>query len=134
VNSKKLLQAIALTERLGHVFIVTAYASGRTHLAAARTLSYLPDDQVMVSGWFCHQTIRNLHTNRFLSIVAWEPSSDEGYQLQGELIATEALEMLNGYNPELEKKPPIPQVDRQLKIRIEKVVEFNLRPHSDLEE
>jgi len=134
MNSKMLAAAIALAERLGHVFIVTAHASGRTHLAAARTLSYIPDDQVTVTDWFCPQTIINLHTNRFLSIVAWDPFSDEGFQLQGELKTIEDLEMLNGYSPELERKPSIPQVDRQLQIRVEKVVEFKLRPHSDLEE
>jgi len=134
MNSQKLAAAVALAERTGHVFIATAHASGRTHLAAARTLTYIPQDQVTVSDWFCPQTVRNLHTNRFLSIVAWDPSTDQGFQLQGELKAIESLEMLNGYSPELEAKPPIPQIDRQLLVRVEKVIDFKIRPHSDLEE
>jgi len=134
MNLKTLAQAVALAERVGHVFIATANASGRTHLAAARTLSYIPSDQVIVSDWFCPETVKNLHSNRFLSIVAWDAAADLGYQIQGELKAIKDLEMLNGYSPDLEKKPPIPQVDRELLVRVEKVLEFKIRPHSDLEE
>jgi hypothetical protein len=134
MNSKILAEAVGLAERIGYVFIATANASGRTHLAAARTLSYIPEDQVVVSDWFCPETVRNLHSNRFLSIVAWDAFTDQGYQLLGELKAIKDLEMLDGYSPDLEKKPPIPQVDRELLVHIEKVVEFKIRPHSDVEE
>ena len=133
MNPKTLAKAVALAEKLGHVFIATANASGRTHLAAARTLSYIPEDQVLVADWFCPETVKNLHSNRFLSIVAWEPSSDRGFQIQGELKALRDLEMLNGFSPELEKKPAIPQVERELLVRVERVVDFKIRPHSDLE-
>jgi uncharacterized protein len=134
MNSETLAQAVALVEKVGHVFIATANASGRTHLAAARTLCYIPPDQVIVSDWFCPETVKNLHSNRFLSIVAWEAENDFGYQIQGQLKAIKDLEMLNGYSPDLERKPPIPQVDRELLVLVEKVIEFKIRPHSDQEE
>ncbi len=134
MNPKILSEAVEIAARIGYVFIATANASGRTHLTAARTLSYVPENQVVVSDWFCPETVRNLHSNRFLSIVAWDPSTDQGYQLQGELKALRDLEMLDGYSPDLEKKPPISQVDRELLVHIEKVVEFKILPHSDVEE
>ena len=44
------------------------------------------------------------------------------------------LEMLNGYSPDLEKKEPIPQVERELVVQVDQILEFKIAPHSDLEE
>ncbi len=37
------------------------------------------------------------------------------------------------YAPGLEGEPPLPQVKKQLMIEVEKVIEFKLGPHSDVE-
>jgi hypothetical protein len=44
------------------------------------------------------------------------------------------LEMMNGYSPALEKRSPIPQVNRRLLVRVEKIIEFKIAPHSDRED
>jgi hypothetical protein len=46
----------------------------------------------------------------------------------------EELGMMNGYSPGLEDQKPLPQVERKLIVRIEKISDFKHAPHSDLEE
>ncbi|MBI5585964.1 MAG: pyridoxamine 5'-phosphate oxidase family protein [Deltaproteobacteria bacterium] len=134
MNPQTLAEAVALAGRIGHVFIATADPSGRAHLAAARRLTLGPEKQVAVADWLCPKTVLNLRQNPFLSLVAWDPAADQGFQLLGELQEMKDLEMMNGYSPELEKKGPIPQVDRELVVRVDEILEFKIAPHSDQEE
>jgi hypothetical protein len=134
MNPKLLREAAELAARMGYVFVATAGSSGRTHLAAARTLSVTPENQVRVSDWFCPETMQNLCANNFLSIVTWDPAADYGFQLLGELVDLKELGMMNGYLPELEEKPPLPQVEREMVVRVDKIIDFKIAPHSDVEE
>jgi len=44
------------------------------------------------------------------------------------------IAILDGCSPKLENNEPIPQVKRQLVIRPEKILDFKLSPHNDVEE
>lgn len=134
MNPQHLTEAVALAGRIGHVFIATADPSGQAHLTAARRMSLGPDKQVAVSDWLCPRTVENLQQNRLVSLVAWDPATDHGFQLLGKLQDLRNLEMMDGYTPELEKKGPIPQVDRELVVRVDQILEFKIAPHSDVEE
>ncbi len=75
----------------------------------------------------------NLEANPFVSIVVWRESVDRGYQLTGRVEKIEDSGVLNGYAAELEPQPPIPQVEKRLVVKVEKMTVFTLRPHSDVE-
>lgn len=134
MSPKLLAEAADLAAKVGYVFVATAGASGKTHLAAARTLSITPEHQLKVADWFCPETMQNLCSNHLLSVVAWDPVSDVGFQLLGELVDLKELGMMNGYLPELEEKPPLPQIEREMIVRVDKIIDFKIAPHSDLEE
>jgi hypothetical protein len=92
-------------------------------------------NDVILTEWFCPETVTNLSgPNHRLSIVIWEGKTDEGYQLIGEMKKEEDLAYLDGYGPGLEEKNPVPQVERKLTIRIGKIIDFRLAPHTDREE
>ena len=129
-----LAKAVKLAGQKGYVFIATADNLGKTHLAAARTISIRPGNKISVSDWFCPQTMENLQTNNSLSIVAWDEKSDAGFQILGEVEAINDLAMLNGYSPDQTGKQSIPQVNRELLIKVDRIVDFKIAPHSDLEE
>jgi hypothetical protein len=134
MKPQTLAEAVELAARIGYVFIATADLSGRAHLAAARRLSLDEENHVLVSEWLCPETVINLRTNRFVSLVAWDAAADRGFQLLGKLREMKDLEMLNGYSPDLEKKEPIPQVERELVVQVDQILEFKIAPHSDVEE
>jgi hypothetical protein len=69
-----------------------------------------------------------------MSIVIWDRKTDKGYQLIGELKREEDLAYLDGYGPGLEEKNPVPQVERKLTVRVGKIIDFRLAPHTDREE
>ncbi|MBI4267902.1 MAG: pyridoxamine 5'-phosphate oxidase family protein [Chloroflexi bacterium] len=124
-------KAVALANKVGHVFIATSDSSGWPHLAAARTLSLQEDGRIVVREWFCPGTIDNLQKNRRVSVVVWEDISDTGYQLLGEMEDMTDIGMLNGYTPEMESKWPLPQVESQLLVRVRKITDFKRAPHND---
>ena len=131
---KNLDNAINLAEKLGHVFVATADAGGMPHLAAAAQIHSASEDRVAVSAWFCPGTIANLDQNRHISLVVWDPPSDRGYQLLGEVVQVEEASLMNGFSPEAEKSAPMPQVERRLMVQVAKILAFSHAPHSDLEE
>jgi hypothetical protein len=134
MKSESLNTAVELAEKLEHVFVATADSSGMPHVAAAAKLSKTSKDHVAVTAWFCPGTVDNLNKNRRISMVVWDAPSDKGYQLLGLVEKIEEIAMMNGYSPEADKYPPMPQVENRLLVRVDKVIAFSHAPHSDLEE
>ena len=115
--------AVELAEKLEHVFVATA---GK--------LSQTSEGQITVAAWFCPGTVANLKNNRKISLVVWDAPLDRGYQLLGRVEKVEEIAMMDGYSPEADKYPPMPQVENRLLVRVDKVIAFSHAPHSDLEE
>ncbi len=126
--------AIILGQKLGHVFVATADSKGLPHVAAAGRLSLGTDGLLAVAAWFCPGTVVNLEHNTKISLVVWDAAADTGYQLLGNVEKVEETAMLDGYIPEMESTGPSPQVERQLFVKVDKVIGFSHAPHSDLEE
>ena len=134
MNQKTLNQAVVLAQRLQHVFVATTDGKGLPHMAAAGKLALTLEGRVAVAAWFCPTTVANLQKNRRVSLVIWDPKVDTGYQLLGETEKVEEIAMMNGYVPGAESRHPLPQVERQLLVRVDKIIDFKHAPHSDLEE
>jgi hypothetical protein len=133
MNEKKIKKAIALAKKAGHVFLATSDADGMPHITAAGKLEYADTNHVAVTEWFCPGTTANLRVNKHISIVVWDKESDTGYQLPGLWDRIDDLEILDGFAPELESELPLPQVEKRLLVRIEKILDFKLAPHTDKE-
>ena len=134
MNQKTLDQAVVLAQRLQHVFVATTDGKGLPHMAAAGKLALTPEGRVAVAAWFCPMTVANLQKNHRVSLVIWDPKVDTGYQLLGETEKVEEIAMMNGYVPGAESRHPLPQVERQLLVRVNKIIDFKHAPHSDVEE
>lgn len=134
MKSKSLKISVKLAEKLEHVFVATADSSGMPHVAAAAKISQTSEDHVTVAAWFCPGTLDNLKNNCRISLVVWDAPVDKGYQLLGQVEKVEEIAVMNGYSPETDKYPPMPQVENKLLVRVDKVIAFSHAPHSDLEE
>jgi hypothetical protein len=130
---KGIERAVALAERLQHAFVATSNREGTPHIAAAASLSLAADNSLSVSSWFCPATVSNLQENRKVSVVVWNPETDEGLQAVGTVERIEETSILDGYAPERETAEPPPQVERRLIVDVEKVIAFSHAPHSDTE-
>jgi len=128
-----LRDAVKLAKRLGHIFIGTVGPDGLPHIAAAGKLNLEAEGQIEVTAWFCPATVANLQINRAISLVIWDPELDKGYQLLGETEQIVDLAILNGYLPEQEESHPVPQIERKLVIRVDKILDFTHAPHSDID-
>ena len=126
--------AVALGQKLEHVFVATANTEGLPHVAAAGRINLESEGLLTVAAWFCPGTVMNLRRNPNVSLVIWDEAADNGYQLMGKVEKVEETAMLNGYIPEREEKDSSPQVERRLIVRVEKAISFSHAPHSDLEE
>ena len=131
---EKLKKAVSLSRRIGFICIATAESSGMPHIATAGKIELADEGYLSITEWFCPGTIANLQTNKFVSIVVWDRDSDSGYQMLGKLEKIEELGILNGYAPDIESMPPLPQVERRLLIKVQKITDFRLGPHSDAED
>jgi hypothetical protein len=134
MKAERLRGVVHLAEKVGHVFVATADPGGMPHVTTAGKLELAPEGRVIVTEWFCPGTVANLHANKYISVVVWAKDSDSGYQLLGRLDKIKDLGILDGYAPELEEEPPLPQVEKQLLIKVEKIIEFKPGPHSDIED
>ena len=133
MKAEALQMAVELAEK-GRIFVATSNKAGLPHIAAAEELVSSGNSKVSVSEWFCPGTIANIEQNRRVAIAVWNPETDKGYQLLGEIEAVEELGILDRYSPETESKEPLPQVLRQLLVRVSKILDFKRAPHSDVDE
>lgn len=134
MKSATLDKAVALSRELEHVLIATSDVRGTPHLAAAQSLAREPDDVVSVVSWYCPGTIRNLTENPQVAIVAWDRSRDIGYQLIGRVENVRDLAIMNGFALEIEGQSPLPEIEKQLFVRVERIVSFHAAAHADVEE
>ena len=134
MNIKMLSNAIELAAQSGSVFVSTVNSAGLPHLAVAGQMICGTEGHVKVSEWFCPGTVDNLQYNKRISLVVWDSHGDAGFQLLGQVQAVDEVGVLDGYAPELESSVPIPQVRRELLVRVDKVIRFSRAPHSDVED
>jgi hypothetical protein len=129
-----LKKAITLAKNVGHVFVATADVAGLPHVAAAGKIRLTPEGRVTVEAWFCPGTVANLQSNRHTALIIWDPNMDNGYQLLGETEKVEDTAMMNGYGPGVEDKSALPQVERRLFVRVDKIIGFRRSAHTDEED
>lgn len=127
-----LKKAEAMARRVGTVLVATADAEGRPHVAAAGAMSIYEANCVGVTAWFCPGTVRNLGANRNVTLVVWDRTADQGYQLLGQAEQVEELAYADGGPVKEELEHQIPQVERRVIVRVSEVLTFTQAPHGDL--
>lgn len=124
MTTETLDKAVELAARMGHVFIATADADKRPHLAVAGAIAVQEEGLLTVNEWFCPGTMPNLQGNPNLAVVVWDKSADTGYQITGVMERMLDIGMVDGYTPEMESKWLLPGVESQILMRVERVVAF----------
>jgi predicted pyridoxine 5'-phosphate oxidase superfamily flavin-nucleotide-binding protein len=123
--------AVDFSKKLQHIFITTADRKGMPHVAAADGIRLGDEGYFHLTGWYCETTARNLEENRLISVVLWDPDTDVGYQVLGEVEEIQERASLNGFIPETEGTYDLPQVERDLLVRVTGVLLFCHAPHTD---
>ena len=134
MDPKALKKAVGLAGRVKSVLIATANRKGEPHVAAATQLIQVGENRVTVSAWFCPMTVANLHENSRVTLIIWDRKKDLGYQLIGRAERVEEMAMLDGYAPGFDEKITVPQVERRVTVKVEKIIDFKQAPHNDVEE
>ncbi len=132
MNEAKLDEITALARKTGYVYIATADGKAMPHITVAGSLERGSLGQVVIKEWFCPGTVANLKVNKAVSVAVWDFHCDVGYQLLGRLERIDDLAVLDGYAPDVEVENPLPQVEKQLVITVEKILDFSLAPHCDV--
>jgi uncharacterized protein len=133
MNIETLKDAAQLAERLQRVFVLTADADGIPHMAAAGAMKLADGNCVQVSEWFCPGTITNMDVNPRVSLVVWDAEADCGFQLIGSSENIEDLAIVDGGPLPGEGEPRVPQVERRVTVRVNRILSFRQAPHSDLD-
>jgi uncharacterized protein len=134
MNPQVLREAVNLAVRIEYVLIGTASKKKEPHIAVATGINIVDDVHVTVSAWFCPTTVINLFENPSVSLVIWDQESDTGYQLIGASEGVENMAVLGCWTPEIDKQMPVPQVERRVLVRIDRIIDFKHAPHNDIEE
>ncbi len=128
-----LVEAVRLAAKGGFVFLATADTGGWPHLAIAGKVGLTPERHLVLEEWFCPRTMTNLRANPRVAVVMWDLASDTGYQLLGEMEETRDLGIVAGHNGDAEGGLPVPRVERQLIVHIDRALVFRRGPHRDTE-
>ena len=134
MNPRNLNRAAALARKGGHLFVATADREGYPHMAPAARMNVISGEEVELEAWFCPVTLRNLERNKRIDLVVWDPGLNEGYHLLGRNERVEEIAILDGYDASAVENFRIPQVERRLKMRVEKVLPLRRGAHTDDEE
>lgn len=130
-----LTKAAVLAEKGAYLLVTTASSDGYPHVAPAARLQLSPkEEKVSVDAWFCPGTLQNLKGNEKVDLVVWDAILDHGFQLLGKCQGIEDIALLNGYDASQPEKTGLPQVERRIRIRVEKVLPFQRGSHTDQEE
>jgi hypothetical protein len=127
-------KAVKLGDQLGHIFVATADADGLPHVAASGKISVENESWVGVSEWFCPGTLSNLRDNPRMALVVWDAKNDIGFQILGACERVDEISTMGGFSTDVVNDKVLPQVERKILLRVDKIIRFSHAPHSDLEE
>ena len=125
MNSDKLEQAVRLGKKVEHLFMAMVDRQGVPYVNSARQIEQVADNQFAIEEWICPLTVTNLSGNPKMAVVIWDSTTDDGYEIIGEVLMFEGRAFLNGFAPEVEENTHLPQVKRRLIIRAEKITAFS---------
>ena len=125
MNSKKLERAIELGVRLEHFFVAWVGVEGFPYMNSARRIEQVAENQFAVEEWICPLTLKHLSENSKMAVLIWDPASDDGYEILGEVLMFESQAYLNRFAPEVGENAYLPQVQRKLIVRAEKITAFS---------
>jgi hypothetical protein len=134
MNPLTLREAVGLAVKMEYLLIGTANRKHEPHIAVATTINHVDDIHVAVSAWFCPTTVINLFENPSVSLVIWDQEGDTGYQLIGASEGVENMAVLGCWTPEIDKQMPVPQIERRVLVRVDRIIDFRHAPHNDIEE
>lgn len=134
MNPQVLRDAVKLAGKMEHILIGTANKNKEPHIAVATRINIVDDAHVAVSEWFCQGTVANLFENPLVSLVIWDSEGDTGYQLIGVSESIDNMAVLGCWTPEVDKQISVPQIERRVLVRVNKIFDFKHAPHNDIEE
>ena len=132
MNERLLKRAVELAGQVEHALLTSADADGVPHLATVGRVRPGGPGEVLADEWFCPRTVENVRQNPRVSLVIWRPAANEGFQLLGSVEGVTELAMLDGGPTPMDRQ--VPQVERELRIRITDVLHFRHGPHTDAPE
>lgn len=121
---KTLKDIIEITEKQSIAFMATADSDGNPYVTKVENIALVHHDCLKITSWFCPKTMENLMETRNISLVIWHVYQDVGFQLLGGVEKMEEAALLDGYAPEMEEKMPIPQIQWQLLVRVDRIGEI----------
>ncbi len=133
MNQEMFDQAVALAERRQHSLISTVDVSGVPHITSIGSFAVEAEGFITLGDWYCPKTLQNLDVNPRIALVVWDIATDRGFQLFGEVRDVLDVEILDGPPPGMKERSFVPQVERVLRIEVDKVYAFSHAPHSDEE-
>ncbi len=132
MDSEILREVEALARKAKRIYVATTDQDGMPHIAAAEGFSFIDEDRIFFSAWFCLETVKNLGDNPRIALAFLDPRKNRGYQIWGEMERIEEGAVLDGFSPELDQKwKTYPQAEHQLYIRLTRISAFSSGPHSD---
>lgn len=134
MNPQAFREAVSLAGKVEYVLVGTASKEKEPHIAVATGINIVDDIHITVSAWFCPTTVINLFENPSVSLVVWDSQNDTGYQLIGTSERVENMAILGCWTPEVEGNTTIPQVERRILMRVDRIIDFRHAPHNDIEE
>ncbi|HSR11843.1 MAG TPA: pyridoxamine 5'-phosphate oxidase family protein, partial [Thermodesulfobacteriota bacterium] len=97
MRAESLIEAEAISRKVGHVFMATADPKGVPHVAPGDNMTVGPGPaQVAIEAWFCPGTVANLDVNPSIAVIAWDAGEDQGFQVLGWAEKVEDIALLDG--------------------------------------
>jgi hypothetical protein len=128
----KMTEAVQSAVRDAEVaYIASADDQGEPHLAVSRQVRVVDAEHVAFTGWFCPKSVANIADNPRVSLAVWDAGRDHGYQLLGEVTASDIAAIQDGWNGPAEKGGPLPQEEHEFTFRVDAILEFTSGLHSD---
>jgi predicted pyridoxine 5'-phosphate oxidase superfamily flavin-nucleotide-binding protein len=134
MNPETLRKVKTLAQDLENFLVATVDPEGQPHIAAAGDISFTSGGSLELTDWFCGETVNNLRKNPRIAVLLWDRGKDLGYQLIGTAELVEDVAMLDGYAPELDEPAAMPQVERRLRVRIDRILDFSQRGQGEREQ
>jgi len=109
-------EAVRFAQNARHLLLLALDENGYPFCVPAEHVSATVDGQFRVTGWWYAETIEHLRARSRVGVLIWDERRDICYQVRGEVVSLEEIDVYDGYAIGEQDEPLLPQAEWAVRI------------------
>jgi hypothetical protein len=127
LERERIEEAVRFARDARHILLLALDEKGYPFCTPAERIVGTADDELLVTGWWYADTVERLRENSRVGLLVWDEQRDICYQIRGNAVSLQEIDVYDGYAIGEESEPLLPQAEWSMRISTQRVIKCVFR-------